>query len=388
MPYNSIISQKCLYYNNYITNNNLTDKLFDPSKKATYDLNSYLHIYFLFHKSGLSYNMFYEIFDYANSFDTNNYPKKSCLHNFKKKLSKLDLHHTIHDQYIYDVISNDCLIDSVNISNKNNSTLIGDYNYKGKKCVKVTHITNDIGFPLIPSIDPGNDNDAKIGLKIIKDNVKILKDNNVTILGDKGYDSQYIRYFVCDNGISVIIPKNIRRADNARIKKIKQTEKEIINNRRKQLMILQKNLRKQIKQKLADRKRINKLKSKHINKISVKTLDNIIKTMTIKIDDIKNERKELPIKLKTNIKNEINKLTLKCKQQKCAESMGLRRCAFCDHKKVCNECEKCKNCNKNMSYYKGLTNKEIIRYKKRIRVEHFISHYKNGRTSKIKKEPC
>jgi hypothetical protein len=384
MSYKSIILRKCVYYNNYIINNGLIDKLFDPSKKVTYNLNSYLHIYFLFQKSGLSYDMFYEIFNYANSLDTNNYPKKSSLHEFKKKLSKLDLHHTIHDEHINDVITDDCLIDSVNISNKNNSTLIGDYNYKGKKGVKITHITNDVGFPLIPSIDPGNDNDAKIGLKVIKDNTFLLKKNNVTILGDKGYDSQTIRDFVHENGFSVIIPKNIRRTDNAKIKEIKQTEKEKINNKRKRLMIAQKNLRKQIKQKLVDRRRINKLESNNINKISIKQLDNIIKTMTTKIDRIKDERKELPIKLKSNIKNEINKVILKDKQQKCAASMGFRLCAFCNRKTICNECEKCKKCNKNLKYYKGLTNEEIIRYTKRIRVEHFISHYKNGRTLNLK----
>jgi len=87
-----------------------------------------------------------------------------------------------------------------------------------------------------------------------------------------------------------------------------------------------------------------------------------------------------------NIKNEINKLDSKNNQQKCAERQGLRNCPFCEKDTVCNECEKCKNrkCNKNLSYYKGLSNDEIIRYKKRIRVEHFISHYKNGRTANIK----
>lgn len=58
-------------------------------------------------------------------------------------------------------------------------------------------------------------------------------------------------------------------------------------------MITQKNLRKQIKQKLIERKRSNKLKTSNINKISLNKLDKIIRDMTTKIDDIKDERKEL-----------------------------------------------------------------------------------------------
>jgi hypothetical protein len=307
------------------------------------------------------------------------------LYTFKQKLSKLNIHKDIQNEHINDVITADCLIDSVTIPNKNNSNLTGTYNYKGKKGVKITHITSDIGCPIIPSIDPGNDNDAKIGLKIINDNIDILKSNNVTLLADKGYDSQTIRDLMTSNGCSVIIPKNMRRADSTKIKEIKQIEKENIRNKRVRLMFRQKTLTKNRIKKIAERKRIQRLKNKNnINKISLAELDNIINETSFKIDEIKEERKQLPEQLKLNIKNEINKLDPKNNQQKCAERKGFRTCAFCDHESVCNECEKCNNCNKNLSYYKGLSNDQIVCYKKRIRVEHCISHYKNGRRANIK----
>lgn len=384
MSYKSIIPAKCAYYFDYINNNGLTDKLIEPSKKSTYSIESYLSIYFYFQMSGLSYNRFYELMKYATSIGPNGYPKKTALHEFKSKLSKLKIHENIHSSHIDNIITDDCLMDSVTVPNKCNSKLVGDYNYKGKKGVKITHITNDVGYPICASVDAGSDNDAKAGLKIIENNLAILEANNVTLLSDKGYDSNNIREFVYANGFSVIIPKNIRRTDNAKIRDIKNAEREKITIKRKQLMINQKELNKQKQLKVAERKRINRHKSNNIKKITLAKLDKIIREVTKQVDDTKTERKKLPTQLKANIKDKINELVIKDKQQKCAESKGFRLCAFCDHNKVCNECEICKKCKKNLSYYNGLSNSEIIRYKKRIRVEHFISHYKNGRTTNIK----
>ena len=118
--------------------------------------------------------------------------------------------------------------------------------------------------------------------------------------------------------------------------------------------------------------------------MTLEELDNIINEYTSKIDKLKRERNELPKQLKKNIKDKIK--ILKQSNEKCSEGFGFKKCPFCEHETVCNECEKCKNknCGKNLSYYKGLLDYEIIRYKKRIRVEHFISHYKNGRSSYVK----
>lgn len=117
MVYNSVIPQKCVYYINYINNNGLYDKLFDPSKNSVHCLNTYLTLYFLFQKSGVSYDLFYEIIKYGVTIGSNNdnYPKKTALHTFKNKLSKLNLHNIIHNEHIGDVLTEDCSIDSTNI---------------------------------------------------------------------------------------------------------------------------------------------------------------------------------------------------------------------------------------------------------------------------------
>ena len=120
------------------------------------------------------------------------------------------------------------------------------------------------------------------------------------------------------------------------------------------------------------------------NNIPIKKLDLLIKKITTRINEIKIERKKLPEELKTGIKSKIKIADLKNTDQKCDELMGFRNCAFCECNTVCNKCDKCKNCKKHLSYYKGLDDIEIIKYKVRIRVEHFISHYKHGRTSNVK----
>ena len=52
---------------------------------------------------------------------------------------------------------------------------------------------------------------------------------------------------------------------------------------------------------------------------------------------------------------------------------------------MCNKCNKCKYCKKNLTYYRGLPDNQIKFYnKKRVRVEHLISHYKHGRTQDVK----
>jgi hypothetical protein len=83
MKLNNLISQKCQYYIDYINSNDFKNKLCDPNKPAKYDLAIYLHIYFLFQKSGTSYDIFYDIFEYAALLGPNNYPKRTALHTFK-----------------------------------------------------------------------------------------------------------------------------------------------------------------------------------------------------------------------------------------------------------------------------------------------------------------
>lgn len=376
MKLNNLISQKCQYYTDYINSNDLKDKLCDPNKPAKYNLDTYFHVYLLFQKSGVSYDIFFEIFEYAASLGPNNYPKRTALHTFKAKLSKLNLHKKIHDENItnHNLITNVCLIDSVTIPNKCNSLLSGIYNYKNKKGSKVTILTNEIGYPILASVDPSNINDAKLGANIITRNIDILREHKVILLADKGYDSSNIRNILTDNGCTSIIPKNTRKTDDKVIKDIKCKERENINIKRKQLMNEQKELNKQKKEKE------NLKNKKDINKLTLKQLVNQIKVILSGLKKIKNKRKQLPNELKENIKNEIKKVD----NMECDEQLGFRKCPFCDHLSVCNKCKKCKKCKKNLLYYEGLTNDEIICYKKRIRVEHYISHFKNGRIANIK----
>jgi hypothetical protein len=374
MPCNSIISEKCEYYKQYILNNNLYCILFDPFMPNKYSLDVYLNIYFLFQKTGISLDMFYELFDYASYIGSGNYPKRTSLHTFKNKISKIEIHKAIHHEYINknNIITNDCLIDSVIIPNKNNTLYIGTYNYKGKKGAKITHITNDIGYPLIASIDASNNNDAVLGANIIANNIDILKTKNVTILGDKGYDSKIIRDILSNNQCSSIIPKNNRREDSIKNKEIKKAVRDKINKKRIALMKKQKRLN------------IKKREILKNNTITNEELDKIISEIDNDIRIIKNNRKRLPIKLKQNIKKEIDKTNNEINNHKCNDTKNNRKCAFCKFDTVCNKCAKCTNCNKILSYYTGLTDEEIYRYKKRIRVEHFINHYKSGRTSNVK----
>lgn len=387
MKINNFLDKKSQYYIDYINSNDLKNKLCDPSKLIKYDLKSYFNLYFLLHKNNISYSNFYEIVDYAASIGPANYPRRTALHTFKVKLSKLNLHKLIHDENItnHNIITNDCLIDSVTVPNKCNSHLSGTYNYKGKKGVKITHITNDVGYPLISSIDAGNINDAKLGAKIITNNIDILKSNKINLLADKGYDSSIIRNLLINNDCSSIIPKNNRKTDNKVIKDIKCKERKKVNDKRKQLMNKQKELNKQKKKKENLKKRLkdnkyNKNSINDVNNLTLKELNAQIKEILSGLNKIKSKRKQLPINLKETIKRKIIKLDT----MECDEKLGFRKCPFCTHLTVCNKCEKCKKCKKNLLYYKGLTNDEIICYKKRIRVEHFISHFKNGRIATIR----
>lgn len=392
--YNSVITDKCIFYMQYIVANNLTDKIFDPNRKSTYTLDNYLHTYFLFQKSGVSYEIFYEIFNYAASLGTNNYPKRTALNTFKTKLADLNIHNLIHTEHIKTdkLITDVLLLDSVTVFNKCNSSQTGSFTYKNKKAIKVSHITNDTSYPLFVSVDPGNMNDAIIGYDILKDNIAQIKDKNVTVLADKGYDSNNIRDLLIDNNCSSYIPKNIRNANSEEMKIIKNHETDLAQTRRKELMERQKTIRKQknLKKKQIEIIRKNKKKSNSncndINQINLVELEKIIKEYDNQLKTIKNERKEIPVKLKEKLKIEKIKDRNKNDVNECActNNTNLRECIFCKTNKMCNKCNICRKCKKNLKYYSGLKDDQIIKYGKRIKVEHFISHYKHGRTMDVK----
>src|SRR5437588_7978029 len=100
MIVNTMIQQKCQYYLRYLHDNQYTDKLFDKSRKTTYSLDTYLIMYFQFQKSGVSYEIFYDIINLKASLGINNYPKKTALTDFKHKLAKYKINETIHNNHI------------------------------------------------------------------------------------------------------------------------------------------------------------------------------------------------------------------------------------------------------------------------------------------------
>ena len=191
MPYNSIIHDKCQYYIDYINKNNLADSIFDQYKKRTYTNDNYLYMYFLFHDTGLSYDKFYKIFDYATQLNGKKYPKKSCLHNFKKKVANININESIINDFNkkHNAITEAISIDSTDIFNKCNNNLANKFSYKKKKLIKVHQIVNDSGHPLFLSVSEGTNNDAIEGYNLINSNMDMIKETVKTVYADKGYDS-------------------------------------------------------------------------------------------------------------------------------------------------------------------------------------------------------
>ena len=364
---------------NYITDNNLSDKIIDSSRSSKYSISEYHNIYQLFQKSGCSYDTFYEIINYSIK-NPNNIPKRTALHTYKSKLSKLNINKNIYDKWITDnkdnFIKGDLSIDSMTIFNKSNSILASSHTYKGKKAIKISHIINQNNIPLYCSIDPATVHDSKIAEKLIADNIDSLSNHNITLLGDKGYDSNNLRKLLTDNNCHSIIPINKRRTDIPEIKEIKLKLRNKSEQKQKRLMKKQKIHRIKIKE---QKKELQKLKNMNEpDKLSIDEIDDIIKKYELKINKIKTVRQQIQNKLKEQIKNEITKY-INNNTCGCNKYIINRKCPICDKKEICINCNICNNCKKNLTYYKGLENDEIERYKKRINIEHVNSHLKYGR---------
>lgn len=227
MPYNSIIHNKCQYYSDYINKYNLADSIFDKHKKRTYTSDIYLYMYFLFHETGLSYEKFYRIFDYAAQLNGKKYPKKSCLHSFKKKLADININESIINDFNkeHNAITKSISIDSTDIFNKSNSNLANKFSYKKKKLIKVHQIVNESGHPLCLSISEGTINDAIEGYNLINSNINMFNGIVKTVYADKGYDSNHIRELLNRNKCHPIIPHNDRNKDSDFIKQLKKEAK-------------------------------------------------------------------------------------------------------------------------------------------------------------------
>jgi len=364
----------------YITDNNLTNKLIDSSRPSKYSISDYHNIYQLFQKSGCSYDTFYEIINYSIN-NPNKIPKRTALHTYKSKLSKLNINKNMYDKWISDnkdnFIKGDLSIDSMTIFNKSNSILASSHTYKGKKAIKISHIINQNNIPLYCSIDPATVHDSKIAEKIIATNIDSLSNHNITLLGDKGYDSNNLRKLLTDNNCHSIIPINKRRSDAPEIKAIKLKLKTKSELKQKRLMKKQKIYRIKINEQKRELQKIKNMNE--TDKLSIDEIGNIIKEYVLKINKIKNERQQIQTKLKEQIRNEITKYMNDNNTCECNKYIINRICPSCNKKEICINCNICNNCKKNLTYYKGLENDDIKRYKKRINIEHVNSHLKYGR---------
>ncbi len=365
------LNEKSTLYKQYITNNNLLDHFFDPTKKSTYNIDQYLSLYLLFNQTGISYDNFYLIL-HTVSLLGHTYPKKSALHTFKQKIAKLKIAENIMNNYVveHDKISDVCIIDSSTITNKCNSTIASKFGYKGKKGIKIHQIVNDEPFPLVSSTTSCVVHDSNGAYDLIKNNIDMFRDKNITFYGDKGYDSSNLRNLIESIGCQCIIPKNIRKEDPPAIKQIKDDEKKKTKKVRFSLMKRQKKIR-QHKQKIIKDQKRNKYDA---------NIDDIINELDDQLKNIKNERSELAKKHKENITRKVQKE----KQHKCTKRNNTRICIKCSNNSMCNECNVCFKCKKNLSYYRGIDDNDVKKYNKiRIRVEHYFSHFKHGRIAHV-----
>jgi hypothetical protein len=353
MSYNKLkknYDDKCSFYLSYINRDNLSHQLLDTSRKCTFNINTYINLFCLLEATGVSYNNFYLILDSINS-EGDRFPRKSSLNHFSVKLAKLKVSENLFNNYVIEnnKVDDVCIIDSTVIPNKCNSTIATNFGYKGKRGIKLHQITNKNGFPLVCSITDCSVNDAKAGYNLINENFDLLK--NTTFYADKGYDSSEIKHVLDNNNCKYIIPKNSRNTDNSFVANMKKIERDKINKKRKMLMKRQKKLNKKKK---------------------VDDIDNILK----EFNEIKTLRHNLKKELKENINKKINDL----KDKKCTINTNSRKCTRCENMNLCNICNICNKCGLNLKYYNGIEDDEIKNYNKiRIRVEHFNSHFKNGR---------
>jgi len=391
MNYNTIknyvhesIYNKINLYIDFINSHNIEHKLFDNTKNRSIDLFIYFAEYFLFESVGISYEKFFMLLNlgyYFGKYDIH-YPKKSTLNDFKSKMANLELNKLIHKKHVTNnnKITKTIITDTMFIENKNNSNIVGRSSYyKNKNGSKILAFCSSTTYPLYADVYKGNINDNEIFNSFLKSEIgyNLIKNNCVSkLISDKGMDSIKNREHLINMNCEPIIPKNIRKGDNPEIKNIKINIKNNEKVIRKELMNKQKKLR--IKQ-LNIKKRINLDKNdklllkKHIDE-NVKIVNNLNK--------IKKERHSLSNNIKLKIRNSVEEFKKENKGE-CQCKYANNKCLFCDNK-CCCVCNVCKTCNKNNSYYLGLTSKQAKIYHKRQKIEHLNAKLNNGRLMVIR----
>lgn len=128
-------------------------------------------------------------------------------------------------------------IDTSFIMNKNGKQNIGRNKYfKNKMCYKLSFIVDSNGIPNSVSVNPGNINDAKIGISDIDNIIDSIKDINTKIipymLADKMYDTCEFRSKCVKHKFKPLIDYNRRNTKNNKlIKSLTPIEKKIYNKR-------------------------------------------------------------------------------------------------------------------------------------------------------------
>jgi len=346
-------------YKQYFENHRSELDIF-KNKFKKYSLDTYLNMYILFEMSGISYNNFMEILNLGANMGKNNYPQKTCFYDFKDKMSNIQINKKIHEKNIDNKLTKHVIIDSTTIINKcNHSNVDFNYAFKNKKCIKVNIITNEYGYPLYCSVGKGNRSDFILGLKLLNENVDVFLKNKFILLGDKGYDSNKLRNILKDMNCDSIIPINKR------------------NNHLLQNNILNENNPDKKPDKKSDKKpdkksdkKQNKKSDKKPNKKSDKKPDKKSDKKPDKKSDKKSDKKPDKKSKKPDKKSDK-------KSDKKPDKKSDKKSDKKPDKKSDKKSDK-------KFYYYGLTSEQIIKYKKRIHVEHCIKDFKVGRVSIVR----
>lgn len=384
------IDDKVCIYKSFIDDNNLVSKLLDVNNvQAIYTLDIYFKILFLFEKCGASYDIFYAILSIGYDFGVRNknYPKKTSLNNFKNKVADIQLGFLIHTKHINErnKLSNatSLNLDSSFVQNNNCQELVGRSAYfKNRNGLKISNITDQNGYSLYVSIDGGNKHDSVLGIDLIN-SITNVDLNGIYLLADSGYDQINVKEACKNINTRCLTTKNLRKGDNAEIKRIKTEENEKKVLERKRLMNEQKKERN--KQKRYAKRQRSKIKRIEYKK-EMEYLDDLIArnkmAMNNSIENIKRTRRGLNKKYKGIIMMRIKELK-EINRKKCKCEYICNKCEICKTDTICSVCKVCKSCKKNMKYYLGMTESEIKLYKRRIKVENTFSHLKHGRVAKI-----
>ena len=219
----------CTY--NYAINK-FSKKYAYKTKNQKYELRLIIIELIYFLKSGVSYKY------YRGPIHEKTLNKHALF--FAKNKIFLNVYTAMHTKYAEDHTFSKFKyqqIDTSYVMNKNGKEELGrNKHFKNKNCYKVSAVVDTNRIPLLTIVEPGNKNDAKIGLANIdqlSENVNIINVKcNPYMLADKMYDTIEFRDKCITHNYKPIIDYNRRNTKNTElIKKLTKKEKEIYKKR-------------------------------------------------------------------------------------------------------------------------------------------------------------